>query len=57
MNPYASDTVVAYQDPASAEPRAEEGIHLDLERFWLQAKVLKYWILGLVAFGLLAGLL
>ena len=35
----------------------EEGFHFDLERFWRQALLLKFWILGIIAAGLFTGLL
>lgn len=41
----------------SAASGPTSGVPLNLERYWVQALSLKYWILGLVALGLLAGLI
>ena len=30
---------------------------LDLERYWIEARTLKFWLAGLVALGLLAGII
>ena len=42
-----------------AEPRlgGTEGFHLDLERYWIEARALRYWLGGIVVVCLLAGLI
>ena len=35
----------------------ERGFHLDLERYWLEARAVRYWLLGIVALVLVAGLI
>lgn len=57
MTQTSAATANPHQDAAPDGAGAEEGFHIDLERYWHQALLLKYWVLGIVAFGLLAGLL
>ncbi len=40
----------------ATSPDDERGFHLDLERYWLEARAVRYWLLGIVALALLAGL-
>ena len=48
---------IAVEDPTVGVQAEEEGFHLDLERYWRQALLLKFWIMGIIAAGLFAGLL
>ncbi|MXO91343.1 GumC family protein [Pontixanthobacter aquaemixtae] len=42
---------------AQSEADAHGGLPLNLERYWVQALSLKFWILGLILLGLLFGLI
>jgi len=41
---------------SSHESRNDLGFHIDLERYWIEARGLRYWLAGIIAFALLIGL-
>ena len=52
----AATVAHTHRAPASGPADEAEGLHLDFERYWRQALLIKYWLLGIVVFALLASL-
>lgn len=53
-----TDKALPSSNWVGAEPdgKYDDGFHLDLERYWVEARGLRYWIAGIVVAGILLGL-
>lgn len=53
-----TDKALPSSNWVGAEPdgKYDDGFHLDLERYWVEARGLRYWIAGIVVAGILLAL-